>query len=145
MDKSNAICGKRLASIGLENTKVECQTYHQLLVSTPSLGQYILGGILFMLNQFEEQAKDLSGRHEVSGRHEEERRGKHGITEGYFHAAKLLSPHPPPQCTRIGATEDWLRMAKRKRAHSKSGLAACLKQLIDFQRHRFADKRGKVT
>nr|ACN40657.1 unknown [Picea sitchensis] len=47
MDESNATCGKRLASIGLENTEANRQAYRQLLVSAPGLGQYISGSILF--------------------------------------------------------------------------------------------------
>jgi fructose-bisphosphate aldolase class I len=47
MDESNATCGKRLASIGLENTEANRQAYRQLLVTTPGLGAYISGAILF--------------------------------------------------------------------------------------------------
>ena len=47
MDESNATCGKRLASIGLENTEVNRQAYRNLLVTVPGLGQYISGAILF--------------------------------------------------------------------------------------------------
>jgi len=47
MDESNATCGKRLESIGLENTVENRQAYRELLVSTPGLGQYISGAILF--------------------------------------------------------------------------------------------------
>lgn len=47
MDESNATCGKRLESIGLENTVENRQTYRELLVTTPGLGQYISGAILF--------------------------------------------------------------------------------------------------
>lgn len=47
MDESNATCGKRLASIGLENTEANRQAYRQLLVSAPGLGEYISGAILF--------------------------------------------------------------------------------------------------
>jgi fructose-bisphosphate aldolase class I len=47
MDESNATCGLRLASIGLENTEVNRQAYRQLLVGTPGLGEYISGAILF--------------------------------------------------------------------------------------------------
>ncbi|KAL0424479.1 UNVERIFIED_CONTAM: Fructose-bisphosphate aldolase 2, chloroplastic [Sesamum radiatum] len=43
----NATCGKRLASIGLENTEANRQAYRTLLVSAPGLGQYISGAILF--------------------------------------------------------------------------------------------------
>jgi fructose-bisphosphate aldolase class I len=41
MDESNATCGLRLASIGLDNTEVNRQAYRQLL------GEYISGAILF--------------------------------------------------------------------------------------------------
>ncbi|CAA7410911.1 unnamed protein product [Spirodela intermedia] len=47
MDESNATCGKRLASIGLENTEANRQAYRTLLVSAPDLGKYISGAILF--------------------------------------------------------------------------------------------------
>jgi len=47
MDESNATCGKRLESIGLENTETNRQAYRELLVTTPGLGQYISGAILF--------------------------------------------------------------------------------------------------
>ncbi|CAI0375094.1 unnamed protein product [Linum tenue] len=47
MDESNATCGKRLASIGLENTEANRQAYRTLLVSAPGLGNYISGAILF--------------------------------------------------------------------------------------------------
>lgn len=47
MDESNATCGKRLASIGLENTEANRQAYRTLLVSAPGIGQFISGAILF--------------------------------------------------------------------------------------------------
>lgn len=47
MDESNATCGKRLASIGLDNTEANRQAYRQLLVTTPGLGDYISGAIMF--------------------------------------------------------------------------------------------------
>ena len=47
MDESNGTCGKRLDSIGVENTEDNRRTYRELLVSTPGLGQYISGAILF--------------------------------------------------------------------------------------------------
>lgn len=47
IDESNATCGKRLASIGLENTETNRQAYRQLLLTTPGLGEYISGAILF--------------------------------------------------------------------------------------------------
>ncbi|XP_023512146.1 fructose-bisphosphate aldolase 2, chloroplastic isoform X2 [Cucurbita pepo subsp. pepo] len=47
MDESNATCGKRLDSIGLENTEANRQAYRTLLVTAPELGKYISGAILF--------------------------------------------------------------------------------------------------
>nr|DAD31930.1 TPA_asm: hypothetical protein HUJ06_010781 [Nelumbo nucifera] len=47
IDESNATCGKRLASIGLDNTESNRQAYRQLLLTTPGLGEYISGAILF--------------------------------------------------------------------------------------------------
>ncbi|KAG6767856.1 hypothetical protein POTOM_026744 [Populus tomentosa] len=47
MDESNATCGKRLASIGLENTEANRQAYRTLLVTVPGLGECISGAILF--------------------------------------------------------------------------------------------------
>ena len=47
MDESNATCGKRLDSIGMENTEANRQAFRTLLVSVPGLGQYISGAILF--------------------------------------------------------------------------------------------------
>lgn len=47
MDESNATCGKRLESIGLENTEENRQRYRELLVTAPGLGEYISGAILF--------------------------------------------------------------------------------------------------
>lgn len=47
MDESNATCGKRLASIGLENTEANRQAYRTLLVTVPGLGEFISGAILF--------------------------------------------------------------------------------------------------
>nr|ABK24286.1 unknown [Picea sitchensis]ABK24892.1 unknown [Picea sitchensis]ABK25367.1 unknown [Picea sitchensis]ACN40665.1 unknown [Picea sitchensis] len=47
IDESNATCGKRLASIGLENNETNRQAYRQLLLTTPGLGEYISGSILF--------------------------------------------------------------------------------------------------
>lgn len=47
IDESNATCGKRLSSIGLDNTEPNRQAYRQLLLTTPGLGEYISGVILF--------------------------------------------------------------------------------------------------
>ncbi|VFQ80264.1 unnamed protein product [Cuscuta campestris] len=55
IDESNATCVKRLASIGLENTEPNRQTYRQLLLTTPGLGGYISGSILFLKIHFTNQ------------------------------------------------------------------------------------------
>ncbi|XP_021746908.1 fructose-bisphosphate aldolase 3, chloroplastic-like [Chenopodium quinoa] len=47
IDESNATCGKRLASIGLDNTENNRQMYRQLLLTTPGLGEHISSVILF--------------------------------------------------------------------------------------------------
>lgn len=47
MDESNGTCGKRLDSIGVENTEANRISYRELLVTTPGLGEYISGAILF--------------------------------------------------------------------------------------------------
>jgi len=47
MDESNATCGKRLDSIGVENTEDNRRAYRELLISAPGLGQFISGAILF--------------------------------------------------------------------------------------------------
>jgi len=47
MDESNATCGKRLDSIGVENTEDNRRAYRELLLSAPGLGKYISGAILF--------------------------------------------------------------------------------------------------
>lgn len=47
MDESNATCGKRLDSIGLENNEANRLAYRELLVTTPGIGNYISGAILF--------------------------------------------------------------------------------------------------
>lgn len=47
MDESNATCGKRLDSIGVDNTEPNRRAYRELLLATPGLGEYISGAILF--------------------------------------------------------------------------------------------------
>ena len=47
MDESNATCGLRLKSIGLENTEENRQAYRTLLCTTPGIGEYVAGAILF--------------------------------------------------------------------------------------------------
>jgi len=47
MDESNGTCGKRLESVGVENVEANRRAYRELLVTTPGLGEYISGAILF--------------------------------------------------------------------------------------------------
>jgi len=47
MDESNATCGKRLESINVDNTEDNRRAYRELLVTTPGLGQYVSGAIMF--------------------------------------------------------------------------------------------------
>ena len=54
MDESNATCGLRLASIGLENTEENRKAYRTLLVTTPGIGEYCGGAILFEETLFQD-------------------------------------------------------------------------------------------
>jgi fructose-bisphosphate aldolase class I len=47
IDESNATAGKRLDSIGVENTQENRRAYRTLLLNAPGLGEYISGSILF--------------------------------------------------------------------------------------------------
>uniref|UniRef100_A0A7S0WG14 fructose-bisphosphate aldolase n=1 Tax=Ostreococcus mediterraneus TaxID=1486918 RepID=A0A7S0WG14_9CHLO len=47
MDESNATCGSRLEGVGVENTEENRRRYRELLITTPNLGEYIGGAILF--------------------------------------------------------------------------------------------------
>ena len=47
VDESTNTCGKRLASIEVENTEENRQAYRGMLFTTPDLGKYISGAILF--------------------------------------------------------------------------------------------------
>ena len=60
MDESNATCGKRLDSIGLENTENNRRAYRELLVTTPGLGEYISGAILFEETLYQKTSKGPS-------------------------------------------------------------------------------------
>jgi fructose-bisphosphate aldolase class I len=62
MDESNATCGKRLASIGLENTEANRQAYRTLLVTAPGLGQYVSGAILFEETLYQQSSAPGDGR-----------------------------------------------------------------------------------
>ncbi|KAJ7569853.1 hypothetical protein O6H91_01G097800 [Diphasiastrum complanatum] len=46
-DESNATTGKRLATVGLDNTEANRQAWRELLYSAPGLGNYISGTIMF--------------------------------------------------------------------------------------------------
>ena len=47
MDESNPTCNKRFAALGIPQTAESRQTYRDLIVTTPHLGQFISGAILF--------------------------------------------------------------------------------------------------
>ncbi len=47
VDESTPTCGKRLADIGVENTEENRQAYRGMLFTTPGLGSFISGAILF--------------------------------------------------------------------------------------------------
>ena len=59
MDESNATCGKRLASIGVDNTEPNRRTYRELLLTTEGLGQYISGAILFEETLYQKSRSDV--------------------------------------------------------------------------------------
>jgi fructose-bisphosphate aldolase, class I len=46
-DESNVTTGKRLESVGVDNTEDNRRAWRQLLYSAPGLGQYISGAIMF--------------------------------------------------------------------------------------------------
>jgi fructose-bisphosphate aldolase, class I len=47
VDESTKTIGKRLQSIGVENTENNRRAYRELLFSTPGLGNFISGAILY--------------------------------------------------------------------------------------------------
>jgi len=47
MDESSPTCAKRFASVGIEDSENNRRRYRELLVTTPSLNEYISGAILF--------------------------------------------------------------------------------------------------
>jgi fructose-bisphosphate aldolase class I len=47
MDESNGTCNKRLASVGVDQTEEMRRTYRNLILTTPQLGNYISGAILY--------------------------------------------------------------------------------------------------
>lgn len=46
-DESNGTCGKRFESIGLENTEENRRRYREMLYTSPDLGNYTVGAIMF--------------------------------------------------------------------------------------------------
>lgn len=56
VDESTKTIGKRLASIGVENTEANRQAYRGLLFNCPDLGQYISGAILFEETLYQDSA-----------------------------------------------------------------------------------------
>ena len=46
-DESNMTTGKRLDSVGVENTETNRRDWRELLYTAPGLGQYISGAIMF--------------------------------------------------------------------------------------------------
>ena len=47
IDESNATIAKRFAGVGIENSEETRRAYRELLLTTPNIGQYISGAILF--------------------------------------------------------------------------------------------------
>ena len=47
IDESNATIAKRFAGVGVENTEENRRAYREMLLTTPKLGDYISGAILF--------------------------------------------------------------------------------------------------
>ena len=46
-DESNGTCGKRFEGIGLENTEENRRRYREMLYTTPGLGDYTVGAIMY--------------------------------------------------------------------------------------------------
>jgi len=90
MDESNATCGKRLDSIGLENTENNRRAYRELLVTTPGLGEYISGAILFEETLYQKTSKGPSMVEVL---------GKQGIVPG---EARAVHTRPAAVCSPAG-------------------------------------------
>ncbi|CAM9903566.1 unnamed protein product, partial [Phaeothamnion confervicola] len=56
VDESTKTIGKRLASIGIDNTEEARQAYRGLLFTAPGLGKYISGAILYEETLFQSHA-----------------------------------------------------------------------------------------
>eukprot|EP00878_Enallax_costatus_P000798 GHUV01000922.1.p1 GENE.GHUV01000922.1~~GHUV01000922.1.p1 ORF type:complete len:403 (+),score=124.33 GHUV01000922.1:45-1253(+) len=55
-DESNVTTGKRLESVGVENTEDNRRAWRELLYTAPGLGQYISGAIMFEETLFQKAA-----------------------------------------------------------------------------------------
>eukprot|EP00775_Hariotina_reticulata_P003924 gene3924-4178_t len=55
-DESNATTGKRLESVGVENTEINRRAWRELLYTAPGLGQYISGAIMFEETLYQKSA-----------------------------------------------------------------------------------------
>lgn len=58
-DESNATTGKRLASVGVENTEENRRAWRELLYTAPGLGQYISGAIMFDETLYQKTAQGV--------------------------------------------------------------------------------------
>ena len=47
MDESNPTCNKRFAKLGIPQTEETRRAYRELIITTPGLGEYISGVILY--------------------------------------------------------------------------------------------------
>src|ERR1035437_4073261 len=47
MDESNPTCNKRFAKLGIQQTEETRRSYRELIVTTPGLGEFISGVILY--------------------------------------------------------------------------------------------------
>ena len=47
MDESNGTCNKRFAALGIPQTEAYRRDWRELIATTPGLGKYISGAILF--------------------------------------------------------------------------------------------------
>lgn len=56
-DESNATTGKRLNSVGVDNTEDNRRAWRELLYTAPGLGQYISGCIMFEETLYQKSAK----------------------------------------------------------------------------------------
>jgi fructose-bisphosphate aldolase, class I len=59
VDESTKTIGKRLASIGVENTEANRQAYRGLLFNCPGLGNHISGAILFEETLYQDSAEGI--------------------------------------------------------------------------------------